>query len=115
MEPKFARDFIPPGKKAIVIFTRGRMLRLHLDGTGDTGNWKLNPRRKVDLVIIYNQMPTEDGAEIFVARHTSTLPSDEDRRFAVHFANARAHGRTDLRWRDFADTTQNPIRYLEAG
>lgn len=110
-----ARQLLPSGSKALVIFTRGNHFRLNGDGTGHSGNWKLDVDREVDHVVLYFRPSTEEKAEILVARHVSTEPSTEPGRCVVHFAEATRHPATDLNWSQFAETTQNPIRYLEAG
>lgn len=109
------RDVLQPGESALVIFTRDRELTLRPDGSGFTGNWVLDPRRRQSRVVIYNRTGANaDGGEIISALHWETTASTEPGRFVVAFKNSVLHGRTDKDWKEFAGTGQNPIRYIDA-
>lgn len=114
MNIRHATELLASGERAIVIFTRGNKLHQSRDGSGWTGNWKLDPARHKDVVIIYRQFPDRTGADVFVGRHTRTERSDEKGRSRVHFSDASSSGRTDLNWKQFSGGSQNPVRYLEA-
>jgi hypothetical protein len=42
-----ARDLVQAGESAVAIFTRGGRFVLREDGTGYTGNWVINPKKKI--------------------------------------------------------------------
>jgi hypothetical protein len=108
-------DVLEAGETAIVIFTRERQLVLRPDGTGYTGNWVVDLRRAYSRVVIYNRDKTEDaGGDVILATHVSTQASNEAGRCVVHFRDAVRRGRTAISWKEFADTGQNPVRYVEA-
>lgn len=108
-------NVLSAGDTAIVIFTRNRQLHILPDGTGFTGSWVLNPARVYSRVVIYNRDDAHDaGGDVSVAEHVDTRAAEEEGRFTVRFRNAERRGRTERDWKDFANTGQNPIRYVEA-
>jgi hypothetical protein len=110
---KALSDLVPPGRTALAVFTRNRHLLVRADGSGESGNWAIDPNRSFDMVILYSRNRSDDaGGEITIADHVETVPSPEAGRFVVRFENAISAGGTLLGWKDFACTGQNPIRYV---
>ena len=112
-----AIDFLKQGETAIVFFTDGRNLIIRSNGTGTSGNWIINPKRRADKIIIYRRDTTDIQItnEIFIGHHngvTGPIP-DDDRRYIVAFINLRSCGTTDMNWSEFAETGSAPVRYLK--
>ena len=108
-----ARDLLNPGEKALVLLTRGHQLSINADKSGYTGNWVVDHPLSVDRVVIYLR-PNRAGsrADIFLADFVASKPSDEERRFVIEFQNARRIGTSFRTWPEFAEGSQNPVRYL---
>jgi hypothetical protein len=112
-----ARDVLASGEKAVAIFTRGDRFTLNADGTGVTGNWKLNPARTVDKVVIYRQDARGHQHEIFVGVPVEIVDSAEDGRREIRMADIRFAGVTGCNWNEFTDTNPgsiNPVMYVHA-
>jgi hypothetical protein len=111
-----ASSLLSPGETAIVIFTKGKNLELDLEGTGTgtTGNWITNPRRRVDKVIVYRRDPYETSGEsdVFIGEHAGLVGPNENGRYIVKMRGVVCAGTTQRNWYDFADAGTNPIRYL---
>jgi hypothetical protein len=45
-----ARAFIKPGDAVLVIFTRGERCDVNADHTASTGDWGIDPDRKIDTL-----------------------------------------------------------------
>ena len=106
-----ARDIIKPGENVMVIFTHGYLFQIHDDKTGLTGEWKINPNRHVDRVIIYHR-DDEMKNTVYVADRVGVEPAQREGRYNIQLAHVQYVGTTSLNWREFAETTQNSIRYL---
>ena len=105
-------DVIPSGVKAVAVFTRGSKFEKNKDGIGSTGNWKIDPNRNLEKVIIYHRPEREPQAEVHVADISQIKPSGEEGRFIIFFENREKVGDTDLNWFEFAESGSNPVRYL---
>lgn len=99
------------GEHAIAIFTHGKYFQRRRDGSGSTGNWVLDDKRKCNQVIIYNR--TESRNDIYVARRTAVKPSREAGRFVLDLDKIHYLGSTYLNWLQFAGS-RNPVRYLQS-
>ncbi|AFY46050.1 hypothetical protein Nos7524_0126 [Nostoc sp. PCC 7524] len=104
-----ARDFIKPGESIIVIFTDGTLFELGNDNTGLTGDWKIDPNRSVDRVIIYQREHPIN--RLYIANHAG-VEFVEENRYKIQLAHVQYIGETDLNWNEFAEGGANPIRYL---
>lgn len=107
-----ASELLKRGESAIVLFTDGNKLQIHSDGSGQTGNWKVDRTRSFGRVIIYKRSPQQNV--VYTADRSGITDSDEEGRSVVHFVNAEPAGITDKNWYDFADANANPVRYLNS-
>ncbi len=106
-----ARDFIKPGENVIVILTQGSDFFLRDDNTGSTGEWKIDPNRSVDRVIIYLRNDDHTNT-LYIANHTGVKPADREGRYNIQLTHVQYIGITSANWNDFAETGTYPIRYL---
>jgi hypothetical protein len=105
-----ARDFIKPDEKVIVVFTNGTLFERNPDNdTGLTGDWKINPKHSIDRVVIY--LRGEQANMLYIANHAG-VEFVEGKRYKIKLAQVQYIGETDSNWSQFAETKQNPIRYL---
>jgi hypothetical protein len=118
--PQFtsAIELLAPGETALVVFTDGTGLTDNHDGTGSTGWWTINPKRKVDVVIVYRRA-TKDQTDndVFIGHHDGIDGPLEDcpypgHRYLVRLRNFKLAGHTHANWRQFADTFMRPVRYV---
>jgi len=109
-----AKELLAPGETALCVCTDGRYFDFKSDGRGSTGNWKINPKRQVDRVIIYRRTPGESSrtADVFTALHDGVMDSETDGRFVVLLLDVQLAGTTNRTWREFSDARQNPVRYV---
>lgn len=107
-----ARDFIKPGETAMVIFTRGGRFEVNADHTGSTGNWVIDPNRKIDRVIVYHRNETANTNMLYIGSLVQAEKTTENDRYNIRLAHIQYIGETTLHWKEFAEAGQNPIRYL---
>ncbi len=107
-----AKDLLTQNEKAIVLFTRGVHLVIEENGRGKTGNWKLDPKRDLDKVILYVRPEDSEIADVMIADHGGVELSNENRRYVINLENLINVGSTNLNWKEFSGGGQNPIRYL---
>ena len=108
-----ARDFIKPSENVVVVFTHGKSFVLHDDNTGSTGNWNIDPNRKVDRVIVYHRDNEKNINNLYIANHAGAYPANgEGGRYNIRLTHVQYIGATSTNWIDFAEGGQNPIRYL---
>ena len=118
--PKFnevqsIRDVLRPGDSAVVLMTRGAVLKLNEDGTGSTGNWRASPGPHVNRVILYVKMGrTRSPAQLWRADYTGATNASEPGRVVIHFRNAELVAATRALWTEFAGGGQSAIRYVDA-
>jgi hypothetical protein len=82
---------------------------------GSTGNWVLNPNRKVDRVIIYKRDTNGNQHEIYAGIPVEIVESEEAGRRQVKLADLKLLGTTSNNWNEFAETKHgavNPIKYI---
>lgn len=104
---------LEPGQSAVAVFTRQDKLCLNADGTGSSGNWKLDAAATFDKVVIYcREDPESQSGEVIVADYVETPPSAEPDRSVLHFRGAQRLGVTDRNWQEFASTGTNPVRLV---
>jgi len=107
-----ARELIAPGKSAVVVFTHGLHFVRREDGSGSTGNWKISLSRKFDRVIIYHRLDSATANEVYTADADGIEASDEEGRRIILLKNVCHRGSTTANWREFANGSQYPVRYL---
>src|SRR5690349_7455375 len=95
-----ATSLLKRGENAIVIFTYGKYFHRQKDGSGSTGNWVLDEKRKANQVIIYNR--TERGNEVYVAKRAALTPAKQAGRFVINLNNIRYFGCTYFNWPQFS-------------
>ncbi len=105
-----ARDFIKPGESVIAIFTHGIHFHLNDDNTGSTGEWKIDPNRLVDRVIIYHR--NDEMNILYIANYAGVEPADREGRYTIKLTHVQYIGATSTNWAEFAETGAYPIRYL---
>ena len=104
-----ARDFIKAGESVIAVFTHG--MHFELDGnTGSTGEWKIDPNRPIDRVIIYHRQ--ENTNILYIANYAGVQPADREGRYNIQLTHVQYIGTTSTNWAEFAETGAYPIRYL---
>lgn len=99
------------GEHAIVIFTYGKYFQKRRDGSGSTGNWVIDEKRKCSKVVIYNR--TARGNEVYVAKRAAVTPSKKEAgRFVIKLDNIEYFGSTYFNWPQFSGS-RNPVRYFK--
>ena len=110
-----ARDFIKPGENVIVIYTHGKHFELKDDNTGSTGYWTIDPNRLVNRVIIYHRDDATNTNTLYLANHAGVKVAAEMEkpvRYDIKLTHIQYIGITTKNWAEFAESKQNPIRYL---
>jgi hypothetical protein len=112
-ELRSVTDLLVPGESALAVFTHGQLLSLNPDGTGSSGNWVIDPERRVDRFIVYSRSgPVGMPAGVYRAEFVGAAESAEPGRFVVNFRGVELVGVTRESWPEFADTGVNPVRYI---
>lgn len=113
-----AIELLAPGESALVLRTDGRGLTDNHNGTGSTGWWRIGPKRSFDTVIIFRQA-SKDGADndVFIGKRDRVEGPIKNTgyrgvRYLVHLHDFKHAGQTFSNWRTFADTHQNPTRFI---
>ncbi|KPQ39589.1 MAG: putative permease YjgP/YjgQ family [Phormidium sp. OSCR] len=107
-----ARDFIKPSENVVIIFTHGKHFVLYDDNTGLTGEWKLDPNRNVERVILYHREGDKNTNTLYIANHAGVEPADREGRYNLRLTHVQYVGVTSVNWVEFSEGGQNPIRYL---
>jgi len=105
-----ATSLLKRGENAIVIFTYGKYFRKNRDGSGSTGHWVLDEKRKANKVVIYNR--THRGNEVYIAQRAAITPSKHAGRFIIQLNDIRYYGCTYFNWPQFSGS-RNPVRYFK--
>lgn len=110
-----ALDLLQSGESAIVIFTDGRDFQHSRDGSGETGNWVMNSKRPFDKVIIYRRDQKSGANEVWTATPVGVIPAPAHSpgRYVIKLSSVKLEGTSDEKWPSFAQTGENPIRYLK--
>jgi hypothetical protein len=106
-----ASELLQVGQSALVLFTDGNQLVLQPDGTGSTGNWRLDDDFECDKVIIYWR--TDTANKVHLGDFIATRSSPERNRRVVVFRNMSLLGVTDSNWFQFANGSQLPNQVIE--
>jgi hypothetical protein len=113
--PQFASAFelLKPGETGLLIYTDGSNLKLHEDGTGESGWWHLDPKRPFHRAFIFKRSASAlRPHELYSGRFTG-FDGPDVKRFKLLLEDVRQEGTTRTNWTAFARTNQNPIRFLE--
>ena len=92
------------------LFTDGQFFTIKADRTGSSGIWNINPKRKIDRVVIFRWSSTQGGerfVELFAA-----LPNGFDGttgRYTVLLREINRVGKTARTWEEFVGTQQAPV------
>jgi hypothetical protein len=108
-----ASDLLRAGEVALVLFTRGALIDLKADGSGSTGNWKLDPDFRSDKVIIYLRKGDSGVNDVYLGDFESVRHSTERNRLVVTFRNMIRVGETESNWFQFANGGQSPTQVVE--
>lgn len=108
-----ADQLLRPGEVGLFIFTGGKKLTINPDGSGSTGNWDINPLRRVDWVFIYKRdSDSTSRNELWMAR-SGDLKRKSDR-FLINLREIKRVGYTDMNWPDFVGARgRQELRYIE--
>ena len=111
-----AKDVVPAGQRAVVVFTRGEKLGFDDQGYGGTGNWKINPTKleEIDNVVIYLREEGQTGGRIFVGSYVGCSPSPEEGRYIIYFHKLKEVGSTTSNWPNFGTYGQTPVTFVGA-
>lgn len=109
-----AKDVVPQGQRAVVVFTRGGKLGFDDGGYGGTGDWKINLTRleQVDKVIIYLREKGQIGGRIFMGNYVGYAPSPQPDRYIIYFSHLKPVGETTSTWTEFGSFGQNPVGFV---
>jgi hypothetical protein len=111
---KAVSDVLPANTSAIVIFTRGHVLAMDKTGRGHTGNWKMNPNRDFDVVLLYLRGKSQEDNTIFLASPASIESTHLDGRYLINLTNIREVAKTSSDWHTFIGAgSSNPVFYAD--
>jgi len=96
------------------VFSRGEKFRFDSKGSGETGNWKVDPKRlkKIERVVFYLRKPNETGGRFFAGNSTGYVLSEETGRYIITFSKLAEVCQTKPNWYQFAKTGPGPVRYV---
>jgi hypothetical protein len=105
-----AEELLNDGETGLFLFTDGRFFIINADKTGSSGIWNINPKRKIDRIVIFRWASDQNGerfVELFLA-----LPNGFDGttgRYTVLLREINYVGNTVRTWEKFVGTEQNPV------
>lgn len=105
-----AEELLHGGETGLFLFTDGRFFVMNADKTGLSGIWNINPKRKIDRVVIFRWASNQNGeryVELF-----SALPNGFDGttgRYTVLLREINHVGNTVRTWEEFVGTEQNSV------
>jgi predicted transcriptional regulator len=108
-------ELLNPKETAIVLFTRGMYLEIRDNKTGSSGNWVVDPNKKVEKIVIYlrDENTTILRNDIYLGDYVwPEGPLEDGKRYRIHFKNLERVGYTENNWKDFADGSANPVKYI---
>jgi hypothetical protein len=106
-----AIELLNDGETGLFLFTDGRFFLINAEKTGSSGIWNINPKRKIDRVVIFRWASDQNG-ERFVELF-SALPDGFDGmtgQYTVLLREINYVGNTISTWEEFVGTQQNPGR-----
>jgi hypothetical protein len=109
-----AEELLKPGETALCLFTDGRLLTIGPDGSGSSGNWKLDPNCIVQRVIIFrwSMRDGERSVELFTALLNGMSGPTDEGRYIVHLLDVHLQGTTSQTWEKFVATEKHPVAYV---
>ena len=108
-------DVISPDQQAVVVFSRGGKFSFDSHGSGETGNWIVNPEilKNVEKVLVYLRKPeVKSGGRIYIGDYTGYKLSEQKGRIIITFSKLEEVCRTESNWYKFAKTGPSPVRYI---
>jgi transposase-like protein len=108
-------DVLNPKETAIVLFTRGMYLEIRDNKTGSSGNWVVDPDKEIEKIVIYrrDENTTIQRNDIYLGDYVwPEGPLEDGKRYRIHFKNLERVGYTENNWKDFADGSANPVKYI---
>ena len=114
MEIKEAKDLVKDNDLAVVVFTKGTDFYYDAIGSGETGNWVVDPEvlENVNRVIIYLRDEKDKLNRIFLGNYAGCRKSPIANRHIIRFSKLTEVGITNSNWKDFANSGQNPVSYV---
>jgi hypothetical protein len=109
-----ASDFIKPGERILVVFTKGTDFELSAGNTGVTGEWPVdfNKASSVDRVLVYHRNSEMNRNDLYIANRGDVNSAETKDRYNIQLSHVQYVGVTALNWKKFADTDRSSIRYL---
>lgn len=107
-----ADQLLRPGEVGLFIFTDGANLTINQDGSGSTGDWVVDPRRRVDWVVIYKRASNNPSRNELLLARSGDLEGPRAERYLINLRDIKSVGYTDVNWHEFASAGNNPIRYI---
>jgi hypothetical protein len=107
-----AKDLIGSDERAVALCTSGEHFHVYKDDTGETGHWPIGKTQEFDKVIVFHTK--EDGNnDVWIGDYVIRLFTvPEEGRYKLILKNCRHLGSTTNNWKTFANTNQNPVRYI---
>lgn len=109
-----AEELLEPGETGLFLFTNGQFLTIGPDGSGSSGNWKLDPNRTVQRVVVFRwSMPDgERIVELFSGLLSGIDGPTDEGRYIVRFNDMQPQGTTSQTWEAFTGATERPVAYV---
>jgi|LSQX01.3.fsa_nt_gb hypothetical protein len=108
-------DVISTDQRAVVVFSRGGKFSFDSHGSGETGNWKVNPSKlkKIEKVLVYLRKPEEKSeGRIYIGDYKGYKLSEQKGRLIITFSKLEEVCQTQSKWNKFAKTGPSPVRYI---
>jgi len=105
-----AEELLNDGETGLFLFTDGQFFVENADKTGSSGFWNLNPKRKIDRVVIFRWSSSQVGerfVELFAALPNGFVGTPG--RYTVLLGEIHYVGKTVRTWEEFVGTQQNPV------
>ena len=107
-------DVILFDQKAVAVFSMGGKFCFDSHGSGETGNWKVNPSKlkNIEKVLVYLRKPGESGGRIYIGDYMGYKLSEQKGRMIIIFSKLEEVCQTQSKWNKFAKTGSSPVRYI---
>ncbi|MHB9008965.1 MAG: hypothetical protein ACYDC1_18805 [Limisphaerales bacterium] len=109
-----AEELLEPGETGLFLFTGGQLLTLGPDGSGSSGNWKLDPNRTIQRVVVcrWSLPDGERIVELFSGLLSGIDGPTDEGRYTVRFHDMHPQGTTSQTWEAFTGATERPVAYV---
>ena len=107
-----ASQLLRPGEVGLVLFTEGANLTINPDGSGSTGDWVVDPRRRVDWIIMYRREAGNPADNELLMARSGDFEGPRGDRYLINLRDVKRVGSTNVNWREFAGGWNNPVRYI---